>query len=137
MNITGMVHVNINCSDYDQSRRFYEMLGFREVWPVPETNTPEVAAAVGMPPYRVRGALLALVGPPLCSRVPPLASHVAQRAACGRGERRPTHSAAQASRRRPAARVSAPEAVRAGRTLHADSDTVWSVVVKTKMGNQT
>jgi len=28
MNISGMVHVNINCSDYDQSRSFYEMLGF-------------------------------------------------------------------------------------------------------------
>ena len=27
---------------------------------VPETNTPEVAAAVGMPLYRVHGALLAL-----------------------------------------------------------------------------
>ncbi|MEZ5229825.1 MAG: hypothetical protein R2710_25135 [Acidimicrobiales bacterium] len=36
--------------------RFYEMLGFRESWVVPETNTPEVAAAVGMPPYQVRGA---------------------------------------------------------------------------------
>ena len=47
--------------------RFYEAIGFREVWRVPETNTPEVAAAVGMPPYRVRGALLALEGssPPL------------------------------------------------------------------------
>ena len=47
----------------------------------------------------------------------------------GRGERRPTHSAAQALRRRPAARVSAPEAVRAERTLHAENDTVWSFVV--------
>lgn len=62
MAITGLVHVNINCSDYDRSREFYAALGFREVWRVPETNTPEVAAAVGMPPYRVRGALLALEG---------------------------------------------------------------------------
>jgi catechol 2,3-dioxygenase-like lactoylglutathione lyase family enzyme len=60
MNIGGMVHVNINCTDYEKSKAFYEMLGFEEFWPVPETNTPEVAAAVGMPPYRVRGALLAL-----------------------------------------------------------------------------
>jgi catechol 2,3-dioxygenase-like lactoylglutathione lyase family enzyme len=60
MNIVGMVHVNINCSNYEKSKAFYEMLGFEEFWPVPETNTAEVAAAVGMPPYRVHGALLAL-----------------------------------------------------------------------------
>jgi len=60
MNITGMVHVNINCSNYDASREFYEMLGFEEIWQVPATNSAEVAAAVGMPPYRVKGALMAL-----------------------------------------------------------------------------
>jgi catechol 2,3-dioxygenase-like lactoylglutathione lyase family enzyme len=62
MPITGLVHVNVNCSDYDRSLAFYERLGFRELWRVPERNTPEVAAAVGMPPYRVKGALLALQG---------------------------------------------------------------------------
>jgi catechol 2,3-dioxygenase-like lactoylglutathione lyase family enzyme len=67
MAITGMVHFNVNCSDYERSRAFYRVLGFEEVWRVPETNTPEVAAAVGMPPYRVKGGLLALRGatPPL------------------------------------------------------------------------
>jgi catechol 2,3-dioxygenase-like lactoylglutathione lyase family enzyme len=57
-----MLHVNVNCSDYERSRAFYRVLGFEEVWRVPETNTPEVAAAVGMPPYRVKGGLLALRG---------------------------------------------------------------------------
>ena len=67
MHITGMVHVNINCRDFDRSRAFYERLGFEVVWMVPETNTAEVAAAVGMPPYRVRGAIMAVPGarPPL------------------------------------------------------------------------
>lgn len=68
MNITGMVHVNINCTDYERSLRFYEMLGFKEMWQVPESNTPEVAQAVGMGDhYRVRGALLILenVTPPV------------------------------------------------------------------------
>ncbi len=60
MHVSGMVHVNINCRNYERSRRFYERLGFREVWTVPETNTAEVAAAVGMPPYRVRGAIMAI-----------------------------------------------------------------------------
>jgi len=62
MNVSGMIHVNINCSDFERSRRFYEALGFRVVWQVPPTNTKEVAAAVGMPPYRVNGALMALEG---------------------------------------------------------------------------
>jgi catechol 2,3-dioxygenase-like lactoylglutathione lyase family enzyme len=64
MNITGMMHVNVNVSDFDRARAFYERLGFQVVWEVPERNTPEVAAAVGMPPYRVRGALMALPGTP-------------------------------------------------------------------------
>ena len=29
MNITGMVHVNINCRDFERSRAFYEELGFK------------------------------------------------------------------------------------------------------------
>ena len=60
MNITGLVHVNINCSDFDRSLRFYELLGFQKIIDVPPKNTPEVAAAVGMPPYTVKGALLIL-----------------------------------------------------------------------------
>ncbi len=58
--VIGLTHININCSDYERSKAFYELLGFREFWQVPETNRPEIAAAVGMPPYRVRGALLML-----------------------------------------------------------------------------
>lgn len=63
MNLTGMVHVNINCSDFDASLTFYEMLGFELLAMVPPTNTAEVAAAVGMDrPYQVRGGLLRLPG---------------------------------------------------------------------------
>ena len=46
MTITGLVHVNVNCSDFDRSKAFYEMLGFRHALDVPPTNTAEVAAAV-------------------------------------------------------------------------------------------
>lgn len=62
MHLTSLVHANINCRDFDVSLAFYEQLGFRLVAMVPETNTPEVAAAVGMPPYRVRGGILSLPG---------------------------------------------------------------------------
>ena len=60
MHITGMVHININCTNFQRSKAFYEMLGFQVYWPVPETNTEEVAGAVGMPKYQVEGALMAL-----------------------------------------------------------------------------
>ena len=60
MNINGLVHVNINCSNFNRSLRFYELLGFKKVIEVPEKNTDEVAAAVGMRPYTVKGALLIL-----------------------------------------------------------------------------
>ena len=60
MSVTGLVHVNINCSDFDRSLKFYELLGFRRAIDVPPQNTAEVAAAVGMPPYTVKGALLIL-----------------------------------------------------------------------------
>ena len=60
MSITGLVHVNVNCSDFERSKAFYEMLGFEVFMEPLESNTPEVAAAVGLPPYRLRGALMRL-----------------------------------------------------------------------------
>ncbi len=58
MNVTGILHVNINCSDFDRSREFYEMLGFKVIMPVVPDGSGEVAAAVGMEAYKVRGALM-------------------------------------------------------------------------------
>ncbi len=60
MSVTGFVHVNINCADFDRCLKFYELLGFQRAIDVPPKNTAEVAAAVGMPPYTVKGALLIL-----------------------------------------------------------------------------
>ncbi len=62
LHISGLVHININVSDFDRSRAFYEALGFRLIWSVPPTNSEAVAAAVGMPPYRVKGGLMTLDG---------------------------------------------------------------------------
>jgi len=56
--ITGLLHVNINCSDFARSREFYEMLGFKLLMPVAPEGSGEVAAAVGMTSYTVRGALM-------------------------------------------------------------------------------
>lgn len=60
MAVVGLIHININCSDYERSKAFYELLGFREFWQVPETSRPDIAAGLAMPPYRVKGALLRL-----------------------------------------------------------------------------
>jgi len=62
MKITGVLHFNVNCSDFERSRAFYEALGFRVVWEIPEHGPPEIARAVGMPSYTLRGALMALEG---------------------------------------------------------------------------
>jgi len=60
MHIQGLVHININCSNFDDSRAFYEKLGFELFLEVPESNTPEVAAAVGFERYQLRGGLMRL-----------------------------------------------------------------------------
>ena len=60
--VNGLVHININVSDFERSKAFYEALGFRLFWMVPPTNSPEVCAAVGMPPYLVKGGLMTLDG---------------------------------------------------------------------------
>lgn len=68
MQLAGIVHVNVNCSEFDRSLAFYRMLGFELLTMVPATNTAAVAAAVGMPPTRFvcfrdpDGTILELVG---------------------------------------------------------------------------
>jgi catechol 2,3-dioxygenase-like lactoylglutathione lyase family enzyme len=59
LHVTGVLHVNVNCSDFERSRRFYERLGFQKIMDVAPEGQGPVAAAVGMQHYLVRGALLA------------------------------------------------------------------------------
>ena len=35
MHVTGMLYVNVNCSDYERSYSFYELLGLQVIWEVP------------------------------------------------------------------------------------------------------
>ena len=60
IHITGIKSVTINCSNYEQSRVFYENLGFTEVVNIDENGTPETAAALGMPSYQVYGSVMRL-----------------------------------------------------------------------------
>ena len=58
MNISGLLHININCRNFERSKKFYEMLGFKVIMPVPPEGRGAAAAAVGMQRYRVKGALM-------------------------------------------------------------------------------
>ena len=62
MNLKAVYHFAVNCTDFDRSRAFYEALGFKVVWEVPEEGTDEIAAACGFSSYKIRGALMALEG---------------------------------------------------------------------------
>jgi len=57
--INSVLHVNVNCSDFERSKAFYERLGFREIMTVEPRGVGDVAAAVGLgPEYEVKGALM-------------------------------------------------------------------------------
>ena len=47
MNLAGLLHININCSDFDRSKAFYEKLGFRVLMPI---NQEEEGALAAFPP---------------------------------------------------------------------------------------
>lgn len=54
--IVKFMHANINCSDLTRSQSFYEMLGFIKVMAGESEVTAEFAAALNMPPYKLRFA---------------------------------------------------------------------------------
>ena len=62
MNIKGMVHVNINCSDFERSRAFYEKLGFEVLLVAPEDSTSSTAGAMGMDEYQIKAAIMVIRG---------------------------------------------------------------------------
>ena len=60
--ITHALRTNVNCSDYEASKSFYERVGFVTQDQVVEEGTPELAAALGLPSssYQVRAATMTL-----------------------------------------------------------------------------
>src|ERR1700761_3270976 len=58
--IGGVLHFNINGSDFERSRHFYECIGFRQVVEFPEGEYPDVERGLGIGRHRVRGALFAV-----------------------------------------------------------------------------
>jgi catechol 2,3-dioxygenase-like lactoylglutathione lyase family enzyme len=59
LGISSRIHFNINVSNFERSRKFYEMLGFIDSISYPATNTLEVAQAMGINhTYLLRAELL-------------------------------------------------------------------------------
>jgi len=58
--ISGALQTSVNCSNYEQSKSFYEMIGFVTQAEVEEMGSPELATAVGLPSYHVRASTMAL-----------------------------------------------------------------------------
>lgn len=60
--INGVLRTNVNCSDLEASRSFYEMLGFEVQSEVEEVGTTELATAFGLSSYHVHASTMALPG---------------------------------------------------------------------------
>jgi glyoxylase I family protein len=58
--VTGALQTNVNCSDFEVSKSFYEMLGFVTQDEIEETGPPELAAAVGLPFYQIHASKMSL-----------------------------------------------------------------------------
>ena len=52
--VTKMMHININVSDYNASKAFYEQLGFRSVFETEDKADAEAAVGLGMLPYELK-----------------------------------------------------------------------------------
>lgn len=61
MAIKGIFHVNVNCSDFERSLAFYELVGFTMVHDLASSSASEYRQALGLPAdSRNRAALLML-----------------------------------------------------------------------------
>lgn len=60
MPIKAIFHVNVNCSNLDISRSFYENLGFQTVLDLPTGGDSDLAAGLAMPDCSGRAAIMML-----------------------------------------------------------------------------
>ena len=58
--ITGSLQTTVNCSDFELSRAFYEMVGLTTQAEIEYTGSPELAAAMGLDSFHVREATMTL-----------------------------------------------------------------------------
>ena len=63
MAIKSVFHVNVNCTDLDRSRAFYELVGFKTVVELGVGGTKEMLRALGMPEGCTAKAVLMMLEP--------------------------------------------------------------------------
>jgi glyoxylase I family protein len=56
--VIGIFHLNINCSNFERSLAFYQMLGFKVVADMGEGSDATIAQGLGLPAGRYRGVLM-------------------------------------------------------------------------------
>jgi catechol 2,3-dioxygenase-like lactoylglutathione lyase family enzyme len=71
--IKSLFHVNVNCSNFERSLRFYQMLGFKVAVDIPEvtegSRASETGLGLGLPDSNARAALLVLSDDPRATRL--------------------------------------------------------------------
>ena len=60
MAIKSIFHVNVNCSDIEVSRPFYENLGFQTVLDLPTGGDEQLATGLGMPGCEGKASIMML-----------------------------------------------------------------------------
>ena len=62
INTVSILHANINCSDFEQSRSFYEMLGFVSLLESDVETSEEAARGLNMPAYKLHASTMSQAG---------------------------------------------------------------------------
>ena len=63
MAIKDFFHVNVNCSDLERSRAFYELVGFKPVVELPVGGSSDMAKGLGMPQGSKAKAVIMMLEP--------------------------------------------------------------------------
>ena len=71
--IKSLFHVNVNCSNFERSLRFYQMLGFRVVLDIPAVTegaaNSDTSRGLGFPESVARAAIMSLNDDPHSTRL--------------------------------------------------------------------
>jgi len=60
MPLKSIFHVNVNCSDFERSKSFYENLGFTTVMDLPDLATADLEVGLALPELAGRAAIMML-----------------------------------------------------------------------------
>ncbi|HLX36655.1 MAG TPA: VOC family protein [Candidatus Binataceae bacterium] len=69
--IKSLFHVNVNCSNFERSLRFYQMLGFKVALDIPAVGSgnSETGRGLGLPNSVARAAIMTLSDDPHATRL--------------------------------------------------------------------